>query len=235
MAPIGGVRAGYLSAAKDAIPDSAISQWTFDNADISSGVLSDVWGSNDITFSGEVTSGQSGLATNYDSGESVGFDGSDDLGDSSLTPQVSSRSLIGWVDADGVSNFQHIAGTNDYSTNSEAASVYFNSNEIVYEVKDGSNTAQITTSVSANTPHHVCLTVDSDNNVTAYLDASSVGSDTSSLSTGTITSSLVFRFGSKSDGNERNLDGNLDAWYLYSKELTSTEVSNHYNTGSIVG
>jgi hypothetical protein len=70
--------------------------------------------------------------------------------------------------------------------------------------------------------------------VTAYknADSSSLGSETLNQSIPDYNNSMYL--GAWSGGSNPDwFDGQIDALDIYSRELTSEEVSNHYNTGEI--
>jgi len=74
-------------------------------------------------------------------------------------------------------------------------------------------------------------TVGSSGDITLYQDDSEIGSASGSLSSETFSDVYVGRSPNFGGG----LDGRGDAFKLYDKELSSTEVSNLFNTGSISG
>jgi len=83
-----------------------------------------------------------------------------------------------------------------------------------------------------NTWHHYAVTYDSAGSITIYVDASEIRSDPSAGTLDTTTN--PWQFG-RAEFDGEYYDGDLDDIRYYNKELSSTEVSNLYNTGSISG
>ena len=97
----------------------------------------------------------------------------------------------------------------------------------------GIKSAQVTTGAqSTNTWQHLVLVLNSDE-LTAYIDGSAVETDTSNSGPSPNAGGAV-RCG-YSVASDRYLDGQVDDPRVYDKGLSSTEVSNLYNTGSISG
>jgi len=218
-----------------AIPDSGVSRWTYDDADYSSSTLTDVWGSNDGTING-VTMGGSGLATTYDSGQSGSFDGTGDYVSTNHSIQNYPRSIAAWVDINTPSDDTLFAGVNDFQSQDVACNIGTFNGNYLFELKDGTSViSQNNTTASAGI-HHI-VGVASPSSIELFVDGASIGSASHSLTQA--TTSLDFYMGVESDAQSslsvQYFDGRLDDVRDYRKALTSTEVSNLYQTGSISG
>lgn len=213
-----------------AIPDSGVSRYTFDDADTESGTALDSWGDNDGTISG-ATTGVSGLA-GYDSGEAYSFDGSNDNVDiSGVTSGFTDGDPISyalWINPDDPTGAtKRVSDIGDLQTATEGLSFFTSGGDLGAQIADGSRTTIGTTPVSGGTTYFICLTYDG-STATFYID------DATEVGTGTDAYTLVneARVGSAGD-DSRYWAGDADDPRVYSKALTSTEVSNLYNTGYI--
>jgi len=231
----GGLRTGGLRNLSEigAPPASGVARLTFDNADTPGGTATDVWGDYDGTISG-ATTGVSGANQTYNTNEAYSFDGTDDsvdLGGTAFVDlfQNSSFSICLWAYMDSTGDHALFNYHNAYpgigyerqGSNGFDAGIY-----------DGSfNIIESGNSVTNSWQHHV-LTYDSSNNTAEYyIDASSQGSVSSGNATLNRDRTVI---GNRSDGNYP-FAGDIDDVRVYSKALSSTEVSNLYNTGSISG
>jgi len=220
------------------IPDSGISRLTFDSADIQSGSALDVWNDNDFAITGGTT-GQAGLATTFDSGESISLDGTNDYLDNSSFPAFGPDwSVAFWYDAPDDSNDEYFwQSDQNRNGNDNSNSIAFGNSGTQFVVYGADGTRSELTSdanVRAGSPVHVVVTssgTESSATLTLYLDGSQQNQLTG-VSTINTTSSHQAYIGRRFDGFG-NLSGNLDRYDWYSKELSSTEASDHYNTGSI--
>lgn len=212
-------------------PSSGVTRITFDDADTESGTALDVWDGNDMTING-ATAGQPGLATTYDSGESYDFDGTADSGDFDV-PLIDATtgnafSLVFWLRLDQTHSFGRAVNQND---NTNGFVLADNGGDLVvrFENNDATNQSTIR-SLSTGTAYHICVTRDSSDNWTAYVNATE--ENTGAGATG--GEPYNTRVMGRNDGTEF-VEGGMDALDTYDKELSASEVSNHYNTGSIGG
>lgn len=227
--PIGGARAGIRGLPLDKIPDSAISRWTFDNADTSGGTTTDVWGDNDATING-ATTGASGANQTYTTNEAHSFDGVDDYEDTGvkILDGVSNFTVAVWIYPRDLQDFGFVFNENDDS-NGTRLYVGNSGDDVTFEIEESGNNISVKyLSLSANQWTHVAGTYDG-SNITIYIDGAQEGSTSASLN---IVSATTTEFGRQS-GNDRNFDGNIDDLRLYNKALSSTEVSDLYNNGAI--
>jgi len=214
------------------VPPSLVSRWTFDSAGTNSGTAVDVVGSNDGTIQG-ATTGVAGLA-GYDSAEAYDFDGTDDnvaFGNNALgSLNGQAMSVAAWFNADSVPS-------------SGSGLIYSQEGVITLNVEDANGgelqafvTAtkddSVSTAINTDTTYHAVLTYDGSGTQALYLDGSQVDSQ-SGISMFDLSSlDRQVRVGAQYD-NSGNFDGVIDDARIYSKELTSTEVSNLYNNGRI--
>lgn len=212
----------------DVIPSSGISRWTFDTADISGSTAVDSWGSNDGTISGATT----GVAGELN--EAYSFDGTDDyvsipnIGLSS----ASSFSLSAWVNLDGTGSNQTLMGR--YDGSDDILSIYWDGSGWECRIGHVGGSEQQFKGGSANAGSwtHIAVTFDSSGpTTTIYQDGSSVASSSNSLAD-FADSTTGPHIGRRSDGSGL-LGGDIDDPRIYDKALSSSEVSNLYNNGSI--
>lgn len=215
------------------IPASAISRWTFDDADTSSGTAVDSWGDNDGTING-ATTGVSGIA-GYDNGEAYDFDGIDDwvnFGDIDAADGTNAFSVSIWISPDDVSTFQMVY--NKTSTNVWSINIT-DSGQPRWQCRDsnGNSGLAVGSSLSVDTVVHLVGTWDS-GSIVLYVDGSQAGTDSVAGSTLASTNDVV-KVGGEDPGGYSHFDGVADDPRMYDKALSATEVSNLNSTGSISG
>jgi len=227
------VRTGAGDVLFSATPASARLRYSFDDADTSSGTITDSFGSFDGALNGNITTGVTGLAS-YNSGEAYQFDGNGDFVAANSTPSWvatnSDQSWAVWVNiSSGASSGQILSHEDLTGSNDSRAGYYYNGSEIEAPVFDGSSTAGQAVSVSTGTTNHLVLTYDSaTHSATLYVNNSKTTGSPSPRFTGSTGFTIAARPGG---GNE--LQCTVDDARLYNKELTSTEVNNLFNSGSI--
>jgi hypothetical protein len=215
-------------------PASLVSHWTFDSADTNSGTAVDVVGSNDGTISG-ATTGVSGANQTYTTNEAYSFDGSDDSVEIPGTPDFSGQAftLAAWVRPGNLSDTGNIIGQDDLGGNARNQRVRTNNGGIETRVFDGGSnqTAVIPSSKlsTGNWYHIVGVFNHSTNETKIYLNGSLEDTQSVNSAEEGLTDIQV----GKSDGGPNYYTGRVDDARLYSKELTSTEVSNLYANGVI--
>lgn len=202
------------------VPASGISRWEFeDDSDTSTAI--DSWGSNALTING----------ASYDTTAQVGssslvFDGVDDYLVNSSYSRTEDFSLAVWIKSDTTSptSFSAWFSSNDGSTTSGTFQLdYDSNNEMRFNGDSNGIFGAATTSWVLTT-----ITYDSSSStVTGYLDDTQQFDITASAQ----LDDLIF--GRNRSSTFRHFGGNIDDPRLYSKPLSSTEVSNLYNAGSI--
>jgi len=221
---------GFLSAGivgEPDIPDSGIARLTFDDADTSGSTSNDVWGDNDGSISG-ATTGVSGANQTYSTAQAYDFDGADDYVNAGVVSVAweSAFSLAAWVNPDDTSGFNVIIGGDDGGSE-RAFQFKINSGSLEFVGPDVGT--QITGStVSTGSWTHVVVTYDG-STVALYQDGSS---DTSASGSANSGDPSVF-IGARTASAE-HFDGTIDDPRIWNKALSSTEVSDLYNTGSIL-
>lgn len=152
-----------------------------------------------------------------------------------------------WVKVESTSTFQHLISKGS-SSNSEYLIQYspggygFSANCIFFALYAGSTSGAIVTSpansISANTWYHVVCTADGTGNrsgMKIYIDGVSQTLTTSGLSSLTmINSTDPLRFGARSRSTvpDSFLQGKMDEIALFNSELSSSDVTSIYNSGS---
>jgi len=218
-----------FSAAPPVLPSSLVARYTFDDADVSSTTVFDVVGSNDGTIKGSPTSA-SGANQTYTTNESRDFDSSNpDWIDIDLPVNTFSEiSFACWVKTtDKFIMSIHHSGPNDIRL--EDVGVAFD---------DGSFNSPTFTSISDNSWHHICITHD-DVTLSAYVDGTlddSV-SDNYDFAGSAGDVSLMSRPTAGGSYTPNNVtaasDGKMDDARFYDKALSSQEVSDLYDFGTI--
>jgi len=200
-----------------AIPDSGVARWEFEQD------VADSWGDNDgtdNTSAGYSTDAQVG---NY----AKAFDG---VGDEvNITPfsGFSDFTLTGWFNADDVQNVGAIIALKQNLNHR----VRTNSGNLDFVVRDADvgNSVTVSGNISAGTYTFFAATYSSAEDMELFLnDANSQGT-TNAPYASSGNEDLV----GNSDTNGRYYDGLVDDLRIYSKVLSTTEISNLYNTGSI--
>ena len=209
------------------IPDSGVSRWTFDDEHTEPGIAVDIWGGNDGEINGATTGVAGEISEAYEFGSGDYIDTPFSFG------TVSEMSFSIWYytsTTDTQIIFDTYAdGTQDYfrvRLQSDGYRFTFGSNPASSEIgPDGAG------SIELDSWTHFVGTAG--NGFTLYEDGDEIYSNTSPTTYSTTGSG---RFGAFAvDGSVENMQGRLDDPRFYSKELTSTEVTNLYNTGSING
>jgi len=213
-------------------PESAVSRYTFDNAETSGGNAIDTWGTNDAPITG-ATTGAAGANQNYTTNESYSFDGGDDyvnIPDFFDPATWGGYSVAVWLYTDVLDGKSHRAI--DFRANHVGGLNIKTSNDLRAWHRDSSgNTQEVAFSLTTNTWTHVVATWDG-STLELYRDGTSVG-DTSAP--GTSSQNFTDTIGAFDAGPEDVWDGRLDDWRIYDRALTTTEVSNLYNSGDIRG
>lgn len=233
---------GFVSAGTfSSIPDSGVSRWTFDNADTSGSTATDVWGGNNATIDG-ATTGTTGASQTYDTGEAYSFDGNNDrcdVSDDASFSGLPELSFAFWARFNNTSSREKFVakGVDVGSQRNYEWDITKDSNETVwFSVADGSGYSEVQPSdtLSTNTWYHIVgVYSDTDDYIELYLDGTRIGRIDGVVTMQDDSGPLVF--GAENDGGGGGdwLNGDLDDPRLYSKPLSSTEVSNLYSTGHI--
>jgi len=213
------------------IPDSGVARWTFDNGDTNSGTAVDIWGSNDGAIDG-ATTGVSGANQTYTTNEAYEFNGSGDNIDINSWSNIGFSnndpfSIACWLNTDTTSSRQRVWGTEDGNSRGFILDVLSGGDMRFFLGNGGDTVATTTKSISTNTWHHATCTFDG-STATVYIDASNSASTSASYS----GSNQNFHIAT-TDKLADYFDGVIDDVRIYDKGLTSTEVSNLFNNGSI--
>jgi len=220
------------------IPDSGVSRWTFDAADTESGTALDSWGNNDGTING-ATTGVSGANETYTTDEAYSFDGADDYVDfGAFGDGLEAFSVAAWVNPDSlVGDMPILMRDGGLARNDRHWSLRIDDSNgtVSMWAQDGSdNKIQATTSstISTGSWSHIVGTIGG-TTATIYVNGTSDGSDSNSSYGVQPSSSETVKAGGDDVGGYEFYEGDIDDPRFYDKELSSTEVSNLYNNGSI--
>ena len=217
---------------KVALIDNLVSYWSFDSD------ASDDHGSNDGSVSG--ASNVAGKVSN-----SYNFDGFNDYitvsDDSSLDFATSDISISFWMNWDVQENRYIIIKQPDEYNNLGWGFRMTAAYKPAFEIDDGTDHFDIqgATALSTGTWHHVVVVIDRDNasNCKMYVD----GSDDTGTTNGTITDvgdiSNTDDVYIARDAKENFVyyDGQLDEIGIWDKVLSSSEVTELYNSGDGIG
>jgi hypothetical protein len=221
------------------IPDSGVSRWTFDDDDTESGTALDSWGNNDGTISG-ATTGVTGANQTNDTAEAYSFDGTGDVINMGQTLGLvdTDHTVAAWVKT-GSDSDQHLAGR--FGSNASER-WHYRINEVsgrwsmVFEIDyndDNEKVAHTGTDLTDNTWYHFAGVWDVSNlEVQFYIDGTADGGGTAGGDWGDPVADFTI---GNSDNGTTSWNGRIDDVRIYDKALSSTEVSNLYNTGSIDG
>lgn len=209
-------------------PSSGVARYTFDDADTSGSTAVDVWNGNDATING-ATTGVSGANQTYTTNEAYDFDGVDDNVNSSVA-DISTCTVAAWANLDtaDTENREVFSTRNSASGLALRYSASSNGAWDFYTANDGSFTTVVGSQASTGTWIHLTGVADDNNSITLYEN----GSEVATAAIGSRDLGLTYRVGERAEGGNL-FDGQIDDPRLYDKALSSTEVSNLYNNGSI--
>jgi len=210
------------------IPDSGMLRWLFEES------LEDSWNNNDLTGHATGYSSTTGVAEGNYARDYDGIDDYDDF-DAVLSSPDQSLSIIASVYPEALS------GSNRQIIKWGDAPPHFdlgyidNNSSWKWGFFDGS-TFHGQLSGATTTPtgeiSHLCGTFNaSTGDWTFYRNGSEVWSVTDDVDVA--HNGSVGIVGATNNGSNDNWDGYIDGIDFYNKELTATEVSNHYSTGNI--
>lgn len=226
LTPIGDMATANLSKVAT-IPSSAVARYTFDDADTSSGTAEDIWNNNDGTING-ATTGVSGANQTYTTNEAYDFDGTDDFVEASGITVTGEFTFAAWVNTDVTDgSFRNIMGD---ASSSGAKLLLADDNWIQGQIQgsSGTNGSVNSSVINTNQWYHTALVYDG-STLRLYLD----GTEVDSTPTGPKPSGdRTFKVGGQTSFGHY-WDGAIDDPRVYDKGLTSTEVSDLYNNGSI--
>jgi hypothetical protein len=221
---------GFLSSGivnADEIPDSGISRYALEQNFV------DSWGGNDGTGENSPQFTTDSAVGDY----AIDFTGDEwvDIGtptDLAFTAN-DAFSIAVWIEADSWStpnDRSHWVSSRNGSSNFTAM-FSLDSADFRWAVKGDSNTSIISTTPPSTGSYTLVVgTYDGAGNTELYFNnANSQGTDSASLS-GDVYG--YWNIGQRED-LDRAPDGRVDDPRFYSKELSASEVSNLYNTGSI--
>lgn len=224
------------------VPDSGLSRWTYDDTDTETGTALDAWGDNDATINGATTGG-SGLA-GYDSGESYSLDGTDDYIESAgpLISELTAWSMAIWFKTTTSQDGAKIIGDYDGGVGAMVAMWDHDgdgTNELVVRQRGSSDNADgvaYDADLADGSAHHVVATRGGSgaSNLSLYIDGAEVTTEVEADQGSSTVTANVFSVGRR-DGGNWYFAGDVDDPRTYGKELTASEVSNLYETGSING
>lgn len=221
-------------------PSSAVSRWSMDSKDVSSGSIQDSWGSNDGPLNGGVTTGASGVG----GGEAFNFDGSDDY---VSVPKIdtSDVTISAWCYFSESSGSNWNEGTmngllcfsgTDGQTYEEA--VIFNSHSIRFFWNSGDDTARLSEDFDEqlNQWMHLALTVEGNKTVFYKNGVKIASKQHSALQDWNLNihqNQYFGRFDGTNNVQRTNnyQKGKIDEVRIYSEALSQQQIWKLYNIG----
>jgi len=240
--PIGGVRAGYLSGVKDAIPDSVVLQY-----------FATTWSQGDATWDDDTNTANQSLTGDPQSGtlsdgsEYVGFDGSDDYGQITLPTSLEGGSLeqcsfeiaFETTTSSTISNIFGVAQSNQewYMEINRDSSFNSDSGQIFSVLRDSnSNVLRSEPATSLNlddgTRHNVTVSFDGPNNTVTYIvDGTTYSTTYNGQNTpdnfAAWSQDMAIAADNDSGSFGRNADIDIGAIRFHDKFLTSQTISDY--------
>ena len=227
-------------------PASAVSRWTFNDADTDGSTALDSWIGNDGTINGSVTTSVTGTSQTYSGGEAYSFDGTDGSVDiphsPPLNPSSKGLTVSAWVSTtDTVSDNVGIIGKESGSLINGYQLFYDASvtQQPLFIVSDSTDTdfsVQANTQINTGSYIHVLSMLDNVNEeIQIYVDGALEATTSTSGWVGTdTTSDLVIGSYNPGDNSvDRVFIGDIDDPRIHSKPLSGREVYNLYENGSI--
>jgi len=230
----------------NAIPDGGLFRWTFDSSDISGSTITDIWGDNNATNNG-ATTGASGLATNYNSGEAISYNGSSDFTEHTTLDDFGSN-----LDSDWAFGFWIKGSTLDGNFGVESGpkiaiefgSAAFNTSAFQLKLLGLNKKNVIFTNQNVDDGNAHLIGWQSQGNgsssdeIELYIDGAQANTSIAK-NDGDLTDvqnfSDPFVMGAfNSEGNIKQfMDCEIDDLRFFNRSLSGTEWSNWFNTGSI--
>lgn len=198
--------------------------------DESSGNASDVIGSNTLTNTGTATYSAGKINNGVDFGATTQYLGK--ANPTGLQKGSGPFTMAAWVKFSNFSTARYFVGFGEYSNN-KLVSLRCDSSTAWYIDDNGAAAAfPAVSSMSTGVWYHIVYTYPGSGNIyTAYLNGTSIGTanNTRAPNLGT----TVMGLGSRSNTSAgENLVGSLDEVGFWSRALTSTEVTQLYNSGA---
>jgi len=217
---------GQQAARLRDIPDSGVARLTFDNADTSGSTAVDVWNSNDATINGATT----GVSGQFN--EAFDFDGTDDYVSTPVAVPSGDFSVAVWFDANtaNLGSFTSVLSTRNEDGDGSNIEINANNNPDNIGARINNNEIGAVSPIPSGFNLYV-LTFDGGGGAEFYHNDSSAGT---SSGISHPDDSTTVDIGRRPAGDNHTA-GVIDQPDVYSKELSSAEVSNLYNTGSIGG
>jgi len=216
-------------------PPSGVSRWTLDNADTIGTTVKDVWGNNDGTNNG-ATTGINGPSDTYETNEAYFFDGDDEV-DCGIINEVigsSELTLAAWMNIKNIVDFNSVIAVHANNDDNWGFFVQDSPNRLFFKVEqNGVNVEGDSFNFNFNEWYHFVGVFDTNTSL-LYVDGTLPGSSTSSNNIVVPNITTGFYIGNQQYKTSRDIPADIDDVRIYDKALNSTEVSNLYQTGSII-
>jgi len=219
-----GLANGAYADALSAIPDSGVARWEFEQD------VTDSWGDNDATNNGATYTSDAQVGDH-----ALSFDGTDDNVQTSapVLGRDNGFSYAIWAKPDALETVPFFADENSGIADVRNNFGLDSDGTLRFDqFPPSGGSLNSTNSISTGEWSLVGVTVSSSRDVTFYIDDSEAGTGTGEDYSG--DSPDWTTIGARVEEG-RYFDGTLDDPRVYDKELTSSEWSNLYQTGSIDG
>jgi hypothetical protein len=222
---------GVTASLQSGRPAGLRHHWTFDDADTNSGTAVDTIGSNDGTINGPTT-GVSGISTQYNSGEAYQFDQSnnDHVAVSRLGIDETQDGIAFsfFVKFDNVNSGQGV-----YEIKTQNANHFLflkNNGEMSGAYLSTGNTPGVQANVQSGQAYHIVHQYETGGTYEIYKDATRVDRNTTG---GPVNNTRGTSAVGAQLARGRYIDGVIDEFQIYDQSLTSSEITNLFQKGSI--
>jgi hypothetical protein len=231
---------GFLSAGivgGPDIPDSGVSRWAFDEGSGSTAI--DEWGGNDASIVGATYTTASQVGSHALEFDGVGDEvNAGDPADGSLDFGTGDFSIAVWVNINDLQTNRVLAAKNNSQSGDGWSFEVLSDGRVAWYRGNGAtanNLSQVADStLSTSTWYLLTATIDYNTEVSIYINDAEASYSNIYSNWASVSNSYDFRIG-RHEGLARDMDGKMDDPRIFDKELSSTEVSNLYNTGNISG
>jgi len=217
------------SAVFAATPNSAILRYPLDD-DSDTSTATDVWNSNNGSINGATYNSSSAFGSN-----ALSFDGSNDYVEIGQVATPSSISVLTHANADAADGVYVDLGLKTPTSGGCRLKLLSNSLELIWTDGNAQYTKSGGSAISTTGYEQVGFTIGSDGSYQIIQD-NSIVSDGTPASSGLVWAGRTWALGIAAfDLSSDAYDGKMDEVEIVDKVVSSSEITNHKNTGSIIG
>ncbi len=192
------------------------------------GLRKDAWSGIDFTDNNTVGSAAGKISNAADFIEANSESLSATVGSAFQYTGSNNLSVSLWFNTDSVTGVNTIFGNWSATASQRSYILYLNGSTLTFAARDNTATPVTKTSIATGTWYHVVLTMNSSNTIEMFVDGVSAGTGTAGSVAGNGT---TLRLGNN-EGASNFYDGRIDEVVIWSKILSSTEISDLYNSGN---